>query len=57
MICAGKSSFQKSMILEKIANTWADVYLDDYIDDTWYVKFYLENGVILLSCKPDGSNW
>ena len=50
--------FKKSMELDVKPGTYADVYICEYDDDDWYVKFYAngEGGLaVVLSCNWDGA--
>lgn len=49
--------FCKTVELHGSPGMFADVYKVDCEDECWYVKFYIEDGIIVLSCKPYGSNW
>ena len=56
-IASASARFHKSGELKKLPGTWADIYFVDYDDETWYVKFYIEDGMVVWSCKPDGMPW
>jgi hypothetical protein len=57
IISKGEAHFHKSDKLKKIPGIWADIYKVPYLDDMWYVKFYVDDGILVWSCKPDGVNW
>ena len=49
--------FHKAVELGYLPGTFADVYYTNYGGESWYVKFYIEEGkpiVQLLSCNIDG---
>ncbi|MDR3307842.1 MAG: type II toxin-antitoxin system MqsR family toxin [Coriobacteriales bacterium] len=56
-IIKGEAQFYKSMRLDKVPGIMADVYYSYCLDDVWYVKFYIDEDVIVLSCKPKDENW
>ena len=52
-----QSDFHKSIELDMLPGTFADVYFTEYGGETWYVKFYIDGGetmVQILSCNIDG---
>lgn len=50
-------SFYKTVELNRMPGVFADVYRVNCAGERWYIKLYIEDGIIILSCKPDGSNW
>jgi hypothetical protein len=56
-ICEGSCKFDETVELDVLPGVWADVYLVEWSNESWYVKLYIEEGIVILSCKPDGSIW
>jgi hypothetical protein len=56
-ISEGRARFHKTDQLQYAKGMFADIYYASYSDEEWYVKFYIEDGVIVLSCKLANSNW
>ncbi len=56
-IVSNRSIFYKNDELHGNPGTFADIYKVDCEGERWYVKFYIDDDIIVLSCKPDGSNW
>lgn len=53
-----KEGFRKSLELDVMPGTYADVYVCEYDDEDWYVKFYVdEDGslAVILSCNWEGA--
>lgn len=52
----GTDDFVKSVELDVIPGTWADVYVVTAMDEDWYVKFFIqEDGS--LSLRVLSANW
>lgn len=54
---ATETHFSKSIDLDTLPGTWADVYLVPFDDETWYVKFFVDGGTVrlhVLSANWDG---
>lgn len=55
---AQESDFVKSMELDSIPGTWADVYMVPYDDETWYLKFFVREDqttcLVVMSANWDG---
>lgn len=53
-----QSEFRKSMELDMLPGTYADVYVTRFEGDEWYVKFFINDegglSVNVLSCNWDG---
>ena len=52
-----ESDFVKSVELNILPGTFADIYLVFYDSDNWYLKFYIDSDkafVQVLSCNIDG---
>lgn len=53
-----KSDFKKSIELNVLPGTYADVYVSRYEEGDWYVKFYVDekgNVAVVMSCNWDGA--
>jgi len=53
-IVDGRGSFKKSV---KLKEAYADVYTVFALGQDWYVKFYITDEVLVLSCKYDSGGW
>jgi hypothetical protein len=57
IVANGGGRFHKSDELENVPGVWGDIYYVTYCEEEWCLKFYIEDGAVVLSCKPDGMNW
>lgn len=55
---ANKEGFRKTVALDKFPGVSADVYYVEVFDDEYYLKFFVDEGkvVVVLSCCIDGMN-
>lgn len=55
---ACEEDFVKSMELDSIPGTWADVYKVPYDDETWYLKFFIREDrttcLVVMSANWEG---
>ena len=55
---AQEGDFVKSMELDSIPGTWADVYMVPCDDETWYLKFFVREDqtacLVVMSANWDG---
>lgn len=54
-MAADEAHFSKSMDLDIIPGTWADVYKIPFDGETWYVKFFIEGDSVRLNVLS--ANW
>lgn len=51
-----KDDFCKSLELEHLPKTWADVYIVNALDEDWYVKFFIQKDGS-VSLRVLSANW
>lgn len=54
-MAADDAHFSKSVDLDIIPGTWADVYKIPFDGETWYVKFFIEGDAVRLNVLS--ANW
>lgn len=52
---AAETHFSKSIELDIIPGTWADVYMVPFDGETWYLKFFVEGDAVRLNVLS--ANW